>query len=63
MKDWTDLHQQAPNAVLYHWLPLLGWEPPSADELAGWRWGPASDDPEPGIVIHGSLKPDAVVLV
>jgi DNA primase len=43
-KDWTDLHLQAHNAIRYHWLPLLGWTPPSRNDLAGWRWGPGESD-------------------
>ncbi|MEO6809936.1 MAG: CHC2 zinc finger domain-containing protein [Isosphaeraceae bacterium] len=53
--DWTDL--KSFGVDLRRWWsdvlagidrpPLFSWE-----ELAGWRWGPIVDDPEPDIVVH-----------
>jgi hypothetical protein len=53
-KDWTEVRQGRVN--LRRWWgdilagrtapPLFTW-----DELAGWRWGPARDDPTPSIII------------
>jgi hypothetical protein len=53
-KDWTEA--KAAGVDLARWwravlagaerTPLFAWE-----ELAVWRWGPARDDPEPGIII------------
>jgi hypothetical protein len=52
--DWTDLHRHGVNLRRW-WSDRLGGNeaPPlfSWDELAGWRWGPAQDDQEPGIII------------
>lgn len=52
--DWSDLRTFGVD--LRRWWsdrlagtdrpPLFTWE-----ELAGWRWGPGEDDPEPGIVV------------
>lgn len=65
--DWTDL--AAFGVDLRRWWsdrlrgvenpPLFVWE-----ELAGWRWGPAEDDPEPGIIKDESdvdRTPDSAV--
>jgi CHC2 zinc finger/Toprim-like len=54
-KDWTEARQGGVDLRLWWWrdiLPGVG-RPPlfTWDDLAGWRWGPAVDDPTPGVVV------------
>jgi DNA primase len=54
-KDWTEARQGGVDLRLWWWrdiLPGVG-RPPlfSWDDLAGRRWGPAGDDPTPGVVV------------
>ncbi len=57
-KDWTEARQGGVDLSRW-WSDRLGGDeaPPlfAWDDLAGRRWGPAADDPEPGIVID---RPD-----
>jgi len=57
-KDWTDAARAGVNHRLW-WSGRLGvpFPPFSWDDLAGMRWGPATGDPEPGIVID---RPDPI---
>ena len=50
--DWTEARRGGINLRLW-WSDYLGvrFPPYSREALAGWRWGPAAADPEPGIVI------------
>jgi DNA primase len=57
-KDWTEAHQAGVNLRRWWSDVLTGNERPprfSWDELAALRWGPATDDPTPGIIVD---RPD-----
>jgi hypothetical protein len=58
--DWTDLHQHGFDLARW-WRDRLGGIETSPlftwDDLAAQRWGPAADDPTPGIIID---RPDRV---
>jgi hypothetical protein len=49
-KDWTEAAQAGVNLRCW-WLHRLGGTEALWNELAGWRWGPARDDPSPGVII------------
>jgi hypothetical protein len=51
-KDWTDAARAGVNLRSW-WADRLGvpFPPYPWNALAGWRWGPAAADPEPGILI------------
>jgi CHC2 zinc finger len=58
-KDWTEAHQAGVNLRRWWTDRLGGIESPALftwDDLASRRWGPAVDDPEPGIVIDGPAR-------
>jgi hypothetical protein len=46
-KDWGELHESGRSRIRYHWLPLLGWKPPSWEDLASQRWRPTTEGAEP----------------
>lgn len=53
-KDWTEAAQAGVDLRRWWSDRLAGTEAPplfSWEELAAWRWGPARDDPTPGIII------------
>ena len=53
-KDWTEAHQGGVNLCRWWSDRLGGNERPSLftwEELSARRWGPALDDPKPGLVI------------
>ncbi len=56
--DWTEAAQAGFNLRLW-WAARLGRET-LWRELAALRWGPARDDPTPGIIIDRPLSEDAV---
>ncbi|HKM55212.1 MAG TPA: toprim domain-containing protein [Isosphaeraceae bacterium] len=49
-KDWTEAAQPGVNLRCW-WLHRLGGTEALWNGLAGWRWGPARDDPSPGVII------------
>jgi hypothetical protein len=51
-KDWTDARRSGVNLRRW-WADYLGvpFLPYSWEALAGWRWGPAANDSEPGLII------------
>jgi DNA primase len=49
-KDWTEFHATGFNRIRYLWGGIIE-SPISWEELAARRWGPAREDPEPGIII------------
>ncbi len=55
-KDWTEARSGGVDLARWWSEILAGTERPPLftwDELARWRWGPAADDPSPGIDIPG----------
>jgi hypothetical protein len=48
-KDWTEAAQAGVNLRCW-WLPRLGGTEALWSELAGWHWGPALNDPAPGVI-------------
>ena len=49
-KDWTEAAQPGVNLRCW-WLHRLGGTEALWNGLPGWRWGPARDDPSPGVII------------
>ena len=49
-KDWTEAAQPGVNLRCW-WLHRLGGTEALWNGLDGWRWGPARDDPSPGVII------------
>lgn len=59
-KDWSEVAAAGVNLKRWWADSLAGIDRPAlftADELSGWRWGPAANDPTPGIDSRGRFDP------